>query len=493
MAHPTGQNSINIMETVKVILSGITVEPILFLTVISDMIYKIVVQNLYMEKACRVSLLMNSTTCDAMSKRNQSGYTVSEEIEVQKLSSGLMAIANALNGLFPVILALFIGSWSDRHSLRKPIILAPAIGLLLTLFSAILNAIFFYELPIIFTVISDATFLPILGGLPCLFLGVFSYVGAISNDENKTVRMGTISTTHCVSMVLGIGASGFLYNYLGFTFTFTLCAVLVSTGILLGHLLIKDIPIEKNENNQECGIKPRKSFLCDFFDVRYLLNTFRVCFKSNKNNRRYKILALMLLGIATGGPTHGEIAVSYLYSRYRYGWSVMEYSAFSFIHFISQSFASVVSLALFSKYLKWEDATLGMVGITSSIAGSLICAFAKSGELFIIGGVVDCLMIAAHISLRSMLAKIVPPNELGQVYSIFGVFQALSHFLFSPFYNLLYRSTITFFPGAFFLFSVGVKLIGLCFFIFLYLETIKSKKIQSKTKKEELVGLKTFC
>lgn len=483
----------SLLEKIQAMLSEITVEPILFLTVTSDLIYKLIIQNLYMEKACRVSLSMNSTTCDAMSRRNQSGYSVSEEIEVQKLSSGMMAIANALHGFFPVILALFIGSWSDRHSKRKPIILAPAIGLLLTLICLILNTIYFYELPIIFTVLSDAFFIPLLGGFPCLFLGVYSFIGAISSDENKTVRLGTISTTHSVSMVLGIGASGFLYNYLGFIATFALCSILVSLGIISGYFLVHDLPLKKSEIDVMGGMDEKKSFLCDFFDFRFLIRTFKVCFKSNKNNRRYKILALMFLGVISVGPMHGEMAVSYLFSRYRFGWSVMQYSGFSFFHLVSQSFASVISLAIFSKYLKWEDATLGMIGITSSIIGSLISAFATIGVVFVLGGVVDCFMIAAHISLRSMLAKVASPNELGQVYSIFGVCQALAHFIFSPLYNLMYKSTIMIFPGAFYLFSVVVKTMGLFFFIYLYVEAVRTRRLKSKLEKEGALEIDAHC
>lgn len=298
--HPT------IMKKIKTILSGITVEPILFLTVMSDMIYRMVVQNLYMEKACRVSLEMPSSTCDAMSRRNQSGFTFTEEIEVQKLSSGYMAVANALHGLFPVVLALFVGSWSDRHSLRKPVILAPAIGMLVTLACLILNTIFFEELPLIFTVLSDAIFFPLTGGLPCLFLGIYSLVGATTSNENRTVRMGGIATAHSLSMVLGLGVSGFLYSFLGFINTFILCAIFVAIGLLLGHVLLEDVPVEKSDEDSNYSIKPRKSFLCDFFDVRFFLNTLKVCFKSNENNRRNKVLALMVLGIISGGPIHGK-------------------------------------------------------------------------------------------------------------------------------------------------------------------------------------------
>lgn len=85
--------------------------------------------------------------------------------------------------------------------------------------------------------------------------------------------------------------------------------------------------------------------------------------------------------------------------------------------------------------------------------------------LYFAGGIVDCFMIAAHIAIRSNLSKVVAPRELGQMNSIFGAFQAFSQFLFSPFYNLLYKSTILFLPGAFYIFSAVMKVIGLYLFM----------------------------
>ena len=46
-------------------------------------------------------------------------------------------------------------------------------------------------------------------------------------------------------------------------------------------------------------------FLRDFFDVRYLMETVRTCFKKGAHNRRLRVALLMLVVMLVIGPMHG--------------------------------------------------------------------------------------------------------------------------------------------------------------------------------------------
>lgn len=48
----------------------------------------------------------------------------------------------------PAVLILFVGSWSDRHGRRKPCMLLPIVGELLTSIGLLVCTYFYYELPI---------------------------------------------------------------------------------------------------------------------------------------------------------------------------------------------------------------------------------------------------------------------------------------------------------------------------------------------------------
>jgi len=62
------------------------------------------------------------------------------------------------------------------------------------------------------------------------------------------------------------------------------------------------------------------------------------------------------------------------------------------------------------------------------------------------------------VIVRSMLSKIVRPDEVGKMFSLLGVLESLLPLVMVPAYAMLYRSTATVFAGAFFFLSVAVTL-----------------------------------
>lgn len=57
------------------IRDNVTVEPLLMFFIIPSMLTNLATQNLYLEKACRVSLAFNNTVCDALTARQTANYT----------------------------------------------------------------------------------------------------------------------------------------------------------------------------------------------------------------------------------------------------------------------------------------------------------------------------------------------------------------------------------------------------------------------------------
>lgn len=82
-----------------------------------------------------------------------------------------------------------------------------------------------------------------------------------------------------------------------------------------------------------------------------------------------------------------------------------------------------------------------------------------------LGPVVDIFGTVPVTSIRTIVSKIVLSEELGQVNSLFSVFEGLIPLAFVPIYVQFYQATINTMPGAFFL--VGGALIFLVILIFL--------------------------
>lgn len=139
-----------------------------------------------------------------------------------------------------------------------------------------------------------------------------------------------------------------------------MAGVLYSFALFYGIFILKEVPPKKSTTIAEAAAaaieKPavKKSLLADFFDLAHVRETFRLAFKSGEKHRRSKIIMLMLVVVIVVGPQHGmssdrnkkkslffiwmliflrkhsgEMSLFYLFTRYQFNWSEVEFSFFS--------------------------------------------------------------------------------------------------------------------------------------------------------------------
>lgn len=71
-------------DKINYIRSHITLEPLVACFVMPSMLLMLGVQNLNLEKACRVNLGYNQTVCDALRSRNTANYAAYENKNLNK-------------------------------------------------------------------------------------------------------------------------------------------------------------------------------------------------------------------------------------------------------------------------------------------------------------------------------------------------------------------------------------------------------------------------
>lgn len=72
-----------------------------------------------------------------------------------------------------------------------------------------------------------------------------------------------------------------------------------------------------------------KSVVADFFDKKHVVETFKVALKCGANQRRLRVIMLMISLMVVIGPIYGEMSVVYMFTRYKFKWSEIEFSLFS--------------------------------------------------------------------------------------------------------------------------------------------------------------------
>lgn len=101
------------------------------------------------------------------------------------------------------------------------------------------------------------------------------------------------------------------------------------------------------------------------------------------------------------------------------------------------------------------------------------------------GAVAEIFNGTSFIAMRSIVSKLVPPDELGtmishtkkqnnytraflsigKINSLFGVSEALMPLVYGPLYSFVYNSTIHFLPGAFFIMGGGLTVPAVIIFL----------------------------
>lgn len=292
----------NLWVKIREIVSDLSVEPILFCYSWPSVMASIAMQNLNLEKACRVNLRYDEKICDAMSVRNQSGYDERDEQETQKIVASINGYKSILQSVLPILILLFLGSWSDRHAKRKPCMILPLVGEIGTTLGSLISLYFFYELPVEFNCFAEAIPQGLGGGWYTMCVGVFTYVTQISSEENRTLRIGAVSVLVTISLGLGSTMSGILFNKLGFSGVFLLSIAMYTIALIYIHFKIHDTEEVKEMPVEEA---PKKGFLRDLFDLTHIKETIKVAFKRGPRNRKKRICAIMLLLMVTIAPVIG--------------------------------------------------------------------------------------------------------------------------------------------------------------------------------------------
>lgn len=71
-----------------------------------------------------------------------------------------------------------------------------------------------------------------------------------------------------------------------------------------------------------------------------------------------------------------------------------------------------------------------------------------------------------HVISRSLLSKSVPKADVGKVIGLMSILDIIAPLVVIPIYNLIYKNTLTTFPGGAFLFSVGITLPAMAIFLY---------------------------
>lgn len=181
------------------VIGFISVEPFVLCWVLPSCILIVAMENLNLEKSCRVNLGLSSEICDNMINKTIHNIDCAEvdlsfnetsmdplkllardvcsaETESQKLLSVVFGLRAPISAIFPLIITLFAGGWSDKKGIRKPLVLFPILGELIGAIILLLSSIFMYDIPMEVPAYAERIIPSLFGGQTLMLMGIYSYL-----------------------------------------------------------------------------------------------------------------------------------------------------------------------------------------------------------------------------------------------------------------------------------------------------------------------------
>ena len=243
---------------------------------------------------CYVNLGYNETVCRHL------GQHKPEQKEIQALVSLVVMYTNIASAVPQVIICLFAGPWSDRHG-RKPLILAPLLGCLIT--KVIMLVLTFYvrearaEWYIIISIYSLFG-----GGQAGIFTALYSYMSDITRQENRTSRIAILEVFLMIGFPLGNFLSAKIYLVLGYYGVFGLAAAMDTINLIYSGCFVKETrgpraslsPVDLSAN-EETADQLQEGGNWAAQACSYFLSSFSTCFEKRAHKMRRVIILMVFV------------------------------------------------------------------------------------------------------------------------------------------------------------------------------------------------------
>lgn len=326
--------------------------------------------------------------------------------------------------------------------------------------------------------------LPSLTGAENLMvMAIFSYLSACSTAENRTFRFGLFQILMTIVPIIAQSLSPTVNENFEYTRKHVLCKnsqVLTLQflpelfgmmipfhviGLLYAIFFLKEVkpkvteesaydnpaletvielPNRSNESTLQISeptvTTVKKTNAClEFFDPRLAIHCIKCFFKRRSNGARSIIILLMLMHFIINGITNGESQNMFYYQRLQLKWDISTTTYHNVFSIVMGLIGTLLMIGLLNKILKISDIVLTLVSTLLSIISKTVYRFATTTVGFFIGTGFDFCGAVKFLSVRSIISRLVPTEDVSTMFAIMGLFEALAAFFFTFAYAKIYK------------------------------------------------------
>ena len=402
---------------------GVTLEPNAFLISFGFwLIYGARVDtNLQMWKICLDELDYNETICEDLTNEKY----INIMAEVQVWLNNFDMVESWIKGAPGLIYAIFVGSLADDFG-RKPLMIFPLVGAIITSTVKIINLIWVRELPTEFFYLTNGLFYNLLGGYSVYLLGSYSFGASVSSESQRATTLARIDGFEILGSVIGCLLSPHLGTF-GSFFTCLCCQCLA----LLYLCIVVDEPIKTKE------FKYVSLTNCIH---RFLITPVKQTFQTMTEARGGQLnFILMILLIAHG--LNWFDAEWYWSLQYNYMLMVFEnFTATEYSYYVSAIQALMSTFAiLIMPTMKVHESIFCVIawGLTSLVY--FVLPWITNIWMYFGMMTITVMTLGCWAASRTLLSFCVHPNDIGKIYGTVAIITAIIPLISNPIYKQLYN------------------------------------------------------
>ncbi|XP_042205766.1 solute carrier family 46 member 3-like isoform X2 [Homarus americanus] len=422
-----------VTRMIKQAAKNVTLEPMLFLKMLAEGNYGVVADTLEIDRVCRVNLNFTEEECAHM----DSGNYTHVQVAVQRFQNTFNYNQSLMDSLIPLAVVLFMGSLSDHHG-RKPPMLAVLAG-----FVAVSCGYLLVSLkptwPV--QVLYGATLaIDITGSWVVFNMAVYSYVADITTPENRTKRLGVLDACWYLGGPIGRLIGGWLFRAAGYPVVFLLSAVLWIICFMYVLLWVSESVDRTTQRSSPQEVQDAR-----FGPLRHVVALLRTAFKSRPGRGRFHLVVLLILKLMVFLVQGHQM---YLWARRVLKWGPAEFSTWTSLDSVIHQ-AGMVTWVWLASRLGLHDTSVAVGGLVSLGLWSAVLACIMGPGMWwlvVVASVVGMLEPCIEPALRTMLTTVVGVAEAGKVLALTGLLEAAWLSVDRTIFTFLYNTFVKSFP-----------------------------------------------
>lgn len=446
-------------------------EPALILVFFGWYLAVAIVPNQLLQQTC---LIYGFNAIDCLHLDSTNG-TKEIENKIQPHVAAIIMTIALLSSIVPAFLGLFLGPWTDRFG-RKKVICATMFGYLMALVtlsciskiteSNLLVTPWIYVVPYIFIVIT--------GGHPTLIVSILCYVTDTSDEASRSTRLTIIEAIIFIGILSGTASCSYVLKWTSPSTVF-----IISMGCVMVGFIYTICFVAESLEIRETGKFPDQ--FRALFSIEPLVEMFKSGFKQRLYGERKILWCLILILSFSLFISHGTRDVSYLFVRAKFQWTLKDATLYESASTFASIVGSFVGLAVLKKCFGLTDTSITAIAVFSALADSLIKLTAQNSTDMYIASATYVLNKLTVPLCRSLIATVIPKNEIAKVFSFISTIEALSTLIASPLYTFVYTQTFTFYAGAFYIITSAVCVIKLILVFYVMILKRKRELLMNQT------------